>query len=145
MAQDAGVTARAALVAVVDAAKKWQADAVLTNISSLTVDSSGASPVWDYAFFSARSGKFAVVSAKDMKIKLLEVRTGLKNEVAANFMDSDKAMSEARKHGAKGSGPSMGLTNFGWAVNGGFSPGDVSVWVHARTGAFLKKEVIPQY
>lgn len=141
----AGAKARAALEQAMEAAKQWQADAVLTNVSSMTVNPDGTAGTWFYSFYSPKKTKYMNVTASGRQVETLEVMKGLTDPLALDFIDSDVAMQEAKKYGIKGESPSMGLTRKGWAVNGGFDPGNISVWLNAKTGAFLRKEVIPKY
>lgn len=140
-----GTKARAALEQAIAAAKQWQADAILTNVSSLTVNEDGTANTWFYAFHSPKTKKYMNVTAVGRKIETLEVIRGLTDPLALDFIDSDLAMQEAKKNGIKGNSPSMGLVKRGWAVNGGFESGDVSVWLNPKTGAFLRKDTIPKY
>ena len=75
----------------------------------------------------------------------LEVQKGLTDPVGSDFIDSEKAMQEAKANACKGRMPSMALNFMGnikqptafWTVTGGFASGDVSVILDAKTGKLL--------
>ena len=138
----AGVTARAALADAIEAAKKWKPDAVLTNVTSITVGPDGKGTTWFYGFYSARTNAFLNVTAKGRMIETLEVGTGQKDSLPAEFMDSDAIMDAAIKAGLKGTSPRMGLTRAAWIVNGGTDKGDVGVWLNPRTGNVIKRQAV---
>ena len=138
----AGSTARAALADAMEAAKKWKPDAVLTNVTSITVGLDGKGTTWFYGFYSPRTGAFLNVTAKGRTIDLLEVGTGQKDPLPTDFLDSDKIMEEATKLGLQGTEPRMGLTRSAWIVNGGTDKGDVGVWLHPRTAKLIKRQAV---
>jgi hypothetical protein len=145
----AGITARAGLTPAAAAAKKWRPDAALTNVSSLTVNATGSAKSWMYTFYAPRTKKsLNVTVAPGSPLDTLEVPNTSMVPIGDTFVDSDRAMQEAKKHGLKGNSPSMGLVVMGftgapvWAVNGGFSEGDVSVMLEGKTGAFIRTEVV---
>ena len=73
---------------------------------------------------------------------------GSTKPIGDEFVDSDKAMELAKKSGLKGENPMMGLNVLGtgstayWTVTGGYTTGDVSVVLEAKTGKLLRSEVI---
>ncbi len=143
-----GTTARALLPQAVEKAKAWNKDAVLTNLSTLTVNTDGTSDSWTYAFFSPSSKKFLSVTQNGSELKVIKIPFGLKKPIGGKFIDSHQAITEAKKNGLKGNSLSMGLAVFGtkesvWAVNGGHDSGDVSILIDATTGKFLRKNVLP--
>ncbi len=146
----AGRTARAALPQAAAAAKGWQADAVLTSVSTLTAGADGTATSWLYSYYSAKVKKWVIVTAAGEKLDSLEVEQGLTGPVSGDFIDSDKAMQIAQQNGLKGNSPSLGLNVFGsgktasvaWAVNGGFEKGDISVMLDAKTGKFISRTVV---
>src|SRR3990172_9046977 len=95
----AGTKARAALEQAIAAAKQWQPDAILTNVSSLTVSDDGTAYTWFYAFYSPKTGKYMNVTAKGRQTDTLKVLKGLNDPVAPDFVDSDLAMEAAKKYG----------------------------------------------
>lgn len=148
-----GATARAALGKSTELAKKWKADAVLTSISSLQVQPDGTAKSWLYMFYSPGSKKYNIVTVKGASLEDLEVNSGMNLPIVGEFLDSDKAVAEAKKNGLKGSSISVGLNMGGvgkdarlyWSVNGGFEKGDVSVTLDGKTGKFVKKDVMPGF
>lgn len=150
----AGSRAKEALKEATAAAKKWKSDSFLVSISSLTVKGDGSASSWLHTFYSPSTKKSLIITAKGKALDELEVdRSMLTLPVGEGFLDSDKAMSEAKKHGLKGKDPSMGLNIMGagptatpcWSVNGGFEKGDVSVMLNGVSGAFIRKEVMPGF
>jgi len=149
----AGTTAKAALGKATGLAKKWKADAELTSISSLEVQSDGTAKTWLYMFYSPASKKYSIVTAKASSLEDLEVNSGMSLPIVGEFLDSDKAVAEAKKNGLKGNSISVGLNMGGigkdarlyWSVNGGFEKGDVSVTLDGKTGKFVKKDVMPGF
>jgi hypothetical protein len=144
-------TAKSGLGKTITIAKKWKADAILTGISSLDVNSDGTAAWWIHGFLSPSTKKHLMVTVKADRIDTTETNKGFSNPIGDNFLDSDKAMQEAKKNGLKGKNPSMGLNVLGtgknaglyWTVTGGFEKGDVSVTLDGRTGKLIRKEVIP--
>ena len=147
----AGPTAKAALVAAAADAGKWQPDAALTTVSTMSVMPDGTTDTWMYAFYSPKTKKFLTVTVKGGKSESLEVRQGSTDPVGSDFIDSDKAMQEAKANGLKGKTPSMALNFMGnikqpmafWTVTGGFASGDVSVILEAKTGKLFMRNPIP--
>lgn len=144
-------TAKDGLVQAKQAAKKWQADAVLVNISTYTGNMDGTAGKWAYMFYSSKAKKgYDVMMGKGKIIELLEVRGHIKTPVGNKFIDSSQAMAEAKKNGLKVKGkPSMLLHIMGkagknsgvyWAVSGGFTPGEMRIVIDARTGKFFSRQ-----
>ncbi|HXH73249.1 MAG TPA: hypothetical protein VNI58_10585 [Mariprofundaceae bacterium] len=139
-----GLTARSALPQVIAAGKQWQGDAVLVSLSSISVHADGTADEWKYAFYSPGADKRCVITANGSNVKLMEVRLGYSTKDLGDFIDSDQAMQEAKKHGLKGNEPNMSVNYQGsgpseatyWIINGGYATGDVSVFLDARTGKF---------
>jgi hypothetical protein len=138
----AGNTARAALADAVTAAKEWKPDAILTNVTSITVGPDGKGMTWFYGFYSPRANAFLNITAKGRMIDTLEVGTGQKDRLPTEFLDSDVIMDAAIKLGMKGASPRMGLTSSAWIVNGGSEKGDVGVWLNPRTGQLIKRQAV---
>jgi len=145
-AENAG-SAKAALAQATARAKQWQADAVLTNLSTLGANPDGTATTWNYLFYSPKAEKWYTVTAKGGKLETLEASMGLTDSVG-EFIDSDQAMQEAKKNGLKGKDkPIMGLAWMGstkdgaayWTVGGGFGPGEVGVVLDAKTGKFFTR------
>lgn len=141
-ASAAGSSARAALDRVLEAAKQWNADAVLTTVSSSTVDGEGKSPTWLYGFHSPKTGKYLLVTAKGRTIDTLELSTGQTGAVPPDFLDSDQAVAEALRYGLKSDTIRMRLSRTEWLVNGGDQKGALTVWLHPRTGKLIKRQTV---
>lgn len=79
-----------------------------------------------------------------------EVRLGYNTDPLGEFIDSDEAMEVAKKNGLKGGEPSMSVgrpagTKAGstyWIVTGGWTNGDVSISLDAKTGTVTKHKVM---
>jgi hypothetical protein len=148
MATAADLTAQAARPQAVAAARKWRPDAMLTHVSSITVNADGSAKSCLYTFYASRSKKSLIVTAAGTTLETLEVPNTSVQPIGEGFLDSNQAMREAKKHDLKGSSPSMGLVVMGftgaptWSVNGGFAEGDVSVILDGKTGKFIRRQVI---
>ncbi len=145
-----GKTAKASFSQAQASAKSWQADVVLTQISAGDVSGDGTSGEWTYSFYSPKSKKWFTVTAEEEDIDGVEVGFGRTGGVDVQFIDSDKAMEEAKKHGLKGSTPGMSLSvyEFGekvgsfWMVTGGYEKGNTSIILDAKTGELFTRKVI---
>jgi hypothetical protein len=149
-------TARSALQEATSVAQKWQPDAVLTGVSGLQATPDGKARKWGYMFYSPGTNKaFSVDFAGTKRVDQMEVRPHMRDAVAAQFVDSDKAFAVARENGVdtKGKPYILSLLVMGqptrspaavWTVGGGFTPGAVAVVVDARTGKFLFKQELPK-
>jgi len=145
----AAITARAGLPQAVAAAKKWRPDAALTNVSSLTVNADGGAKWWMYTFYAPKTKKsLNVTVAPGSPLDTLEVPNTSIVPIGDAFVDSDRALLEAKKHDLKGKDLSMGLVVMGftgsavWAINDTDADGIVSVILDGKTGAFIRREVI---
>ena len=146
----AGKTARAALTEVLAAAKKWQADALMVGLSSVTVKPDGTADDWKFSFYSPKAQKRSVVTADSSGVHVREVNLGYGTQAIGEFIDSDRAMQEAKKNGLKGNEPNMAVKFQGagsaavatWIVNGGTTKGDISVFLDARTGRFIGRSTM---
>jgi hypothetical protein len=115
-AHAAGATAKGGLKVAVDAAQKWQADAVLTGVSAMQVGADGKAAKWDYMFYSPKAKKAYSVVVKNNKVAgTLEVNPHIKDGVG-EFVDSDKAIEESKKNGLKGKPDVMSLIVMGQAT-----------------------------
>lgn len=145
-------TARAALNEVQAAGKKWQSDAVLTHVSTLTAKSDGKATQWLYTFYSPKAKKSAIITARDMKVEVDEVgRNTSVDPLASDFLDSDKVVDAAAKAGLPlGSGDiGLGLTTFGqatgkprvyWTVSVITDTAMSSVTLDPKNGALIKRD-----
>jgi hypothetical protein len=138
----AGYAARASLPDATTEAKKWQADAILTSVSSLTVGLDGKATSWFYGFYSARARKFLNVTAKGRAIETLELPTGQTAAVNADFLDSDKVMEAAVTAGLKGDSPRMQLTRTAWLVSGGSNKGDVIIFLNPLSAKLIRRQTV---
>lgn len=148
----AASTARTALGEVMAQAKKWQPDAVLTHVSTLTAKADGKSRSWLYTVHSPKAKKSAIVTTRDLKAELEEVgRNTSIDPLAADFLDSDKVVDAARKAGLKVGTDDigLGLTTFGqatgkprvyWAVSVMSADSMSSVTLDAKDGALVKRD-----
>ena len=148
----ANATAKSALKNVEAAAKKWQADAVLTHISTLNAKPDGKAASWLYTYYSPKVKKSAIVTASGNKVETDEVlhNTSI-DPLSEGFLDSDKVMAAAAKADpAMGNADAaLGLTTFGkatgkprvcWAVTVTTEAGFSSVTLDANNGALIKKD-----
>jgi hypothetical protein len=138
----AGNLARAALDDATAAAKQWKPDAILTSVSSNTVDIDGKGVAWFYSFYSLKANSYLAVTSKGRSIDTMQIGTGQTDSVPADFLDSDKAMAEAVKAGLKGDAMRMQLTRAQWVINSGDKKGDLSVWLNPRTGRLIKRQAV---
>ena len=113
----ADATAKAALKEVMTLGQKWQGDAVLTHVSTLEAKADGKARAWLYTLYSPKSKKSAIVTARDTRAEIEpDVRTTSVDPLG-DFIDSDKALDAARKHGLQaGASIGMGLTMMGKAA-----------------------------
>lgn len=146
-----GFTAKSSLPTTVSLAKKWVSDAVLSSISSLEVNDDGSAKWWIHSFYSPSTKRHLSITVKPGRVDTTEVRTGFTKPIGGDFLDSDEAMAEAKKNGLKGNDHSMGVNVLGtgptvyWTVTGGFEKGDVSVTLDAKSGKFIRKDIIPGF
>ena len=147
----ANATAKSALDAVQAAGKKWQADAVLTHVSTLNAKSDGKAGAWLYTYYSPKAKKSAVITASGAKIEIDEVMNTSVDPLTTDFLDSDKVMEAAAKAGLKlgTSEIGVGLTTFGkatgkprvcWAVTVMAEGLMSSVTLDSKTGALIKRD-----
>jgi hypothetical protein len=146
-----GTTALAALAGASTGAKRWQPDAVLTSASTLKANPDGTAEAWSFLFYSPKTKKAYSVDVRAGQLHTLEVNSHL-SEPVGEFIDSDRAMQEAKKNGLKGAGPlTMALMRMGqstkepgafWTVGAGFSRGDVSVVLVSRTGGLVTRHAV---
>ncbi|GEM_PF-1986178 len=147
----AASTAKAALKEVTAAAQKWQSDAVVTHVSTLSAKADGKSSSWLYTVYSPKAKKSAIVTARDTKVEIEpDVRTTSVDSIG-EFIDSDKALESARKHGLKANDSiAMGLTLMGkattqpkvlWSIN---VMGDtILTWsIDSKDGSLLNKNEV---
>jgi hypothetical protein len=96
----AASTAKAALKEVIAAGQKWQPDAVVTHVSTLSGQPDGKASSWIYTVYSPKAKKSATVTTKDMKVvEVLEVLRNTSVDPIGDFIDSDQATAAATKAG----------------------------------------------
>jgi hypothetical protein len=137
-----GTKAHAMLDEAVAAGKKWQPDAILTSISTFSADMQGGASNWFYGFYSPKKDTYLNVTAKGFSLEPLQATTGKKQALPADFLDSDQVMAAAVKLGIKGTSPTMGLSGNTWIVMGGTETGNTGVFLNARTGTLIKRQVV---
>jgi hypothetical protein len=149
-------TAKAGLSPSNAAAQKWQADAVLTHVSTLAGRTDGKADSWLYTYYSPKAKKSAIVTAQGGKVELEEVlRNTSVDPIAADFLDSDKALDAAAKAGlsidkaAKDvmlgltvGGQAVGKPQLFWAVTLNTPTGFTSVTLNGKDGALIKRDEI---
>jgi hypothetical protein len=99
----AAATAKAAIKEATAAAQKWQADAVLTHVSTLRGGGDGKAVDWLYTFYSPKAKKSAIVTTKDKAVTdvAADVRNTSTDPLGTEFVDSDQAAEAAAKAGLK--------------------------------------------
>ncbi len=146
-------TAKAALKEVTAASKAWQADAVLTHVSTLSAQPDGTARSWLYTAYSPKAKKSAIITARDTKVEVDEVlRNTSIDPLADDWMDSDKTLDAARKATlalpARDIG--LGLTTFGagplkrvfWTVTVMTDAAITSVMLDPKTGALVRRDEV---
>lgn len=147
----ANSTAGASVKQATAAGQKWQADAVLTHVSTLVAKPDGKARSWLYTFYSPKARKSAIVTARGDKVEIEpDVRNTSTDPIGTEFLDSDRAIETARKHGLKTEGDTaMGLTTGGqatgkarlfWAVTVMRDDGFSAVTLDGRDGALIKRD-----
>ena len=143
----AGKTAKGILPQATAVAKKWNADAVLTAASALDAKPDGTAPAWSLSFYSAKAKKSYIVNNRDGRSAGLEV-LAYGTDPVGEFIDSDKAMTSAKKNGMKAKKQvPMAVRVLGsgkeahsyWTVGTALGPGEVAVVIDAKTGALFTK------
>lgn len=150
----AASTAKAALKEVLAESKKWQADAVLTHVATLTGKADGTARSWLYTVYSPKAKKSAIITARDTKLETDEVdRNTSMLPLAEDFLGSDKVAEAARKAGLKldTDGIGFGLTTFGqatgkpsvyWTVTIMSDEAMSSVTLGAKDGALIRRDEV---
>jgi len=151
----AASTAREALKEATAAAQKWQADAVLTHVSTLRGQGDGKAVDWLYSFYSPKAKKSAIVTAKDKAVTdvTADVRNTSVDPLGPDFIDSDKAAEAAIKAGlnidkkTKGLGyglvvgnQAVGKPQLFWSVTVMNDNGFSAVTLNGKDGAFIKRD-----
>lgn len=152
----AASTARVALPEATAAAQMWPGDAALTHVSTLVGRGDGRADQWLYTFYSARTKKSALVTARDRRIEIdVDVLNTSTTPLAADFLDSDKVAEAALKAGLKypknarelGLAISVGLAGTGrptliWSVVVPRENGFSTAILAGRDGALIKLDEV---
>lgn len=149
----AGVeTAKAGLGQAQASAVKWQADAVLVQIITVSGNMDGTAEKWSFLFHSPQANKSYKVDVKDSKIdQTTEVSPSFTDAVAGDIIDSVQAMAEAKKKGLKGKRRAMmtlhvmlqGTKSQGpyWNIVSDQAEGR-STLINAKTGKFFRHQAL---
>ena len=151
----AAATAKEAVKEATSAAQKWQADAVLTLVSTLRGQADGKAADWLYTFYSPKAKKSAIVTTKDKAVTdvTADVRNTSTDPLGAESADSDKAVEAAVKSGLKlgkgGKGvaialyvgnQAVGKRQLFWSVSVMDDDGMVSVLLDGASAAFIRRD-----
>lgn len=151
----AAATAKGAIKEAAAAAQKWQADAVLTHVSTLRGQADGKAVDWLYTFYSPKAKTSAIVATKDKVVTdvTADVRNTSTNPLGAEFADSDRAMEAAIKAGLKigKAGKAVGVALYVgnqavgkpqlfWAVSVMNDEGMVSFLLDGASAAFIRRD-----
>ena len=145
-----GTTAKAGFLQAQESARKWQADAVLVQIITVSGTMEGTAEKWSYLFHSPQANKSYKVEVKDSKIdQAIEVSSNFTDAVDGDFIDSAQAMAEAKKKGLKGRHRAMmtlhvmlqGTKSEGpyWNIVSDQAEGR-STLINAKTGKFFRHQ-----
>ncbi|MDR4484956.1 MAG: hypothetical protein R3B95_17415 [Nitrospirales bacterium] len=145
-----GTTAKAGFSQAQESARKWQADAVLVQIITVSGNMEGTAEKWSYLFHSPQANKSYKVEVKDSKSdQALELSPSFTDAVAGDFIDSVQAMAEAKKKGLKGRHRAMmtlhvmlqGTKSEGpyWNIVSDQAEGR-STLINAKTGKFFRHQ-----
>ena len=145
-----GMTAKAGFSQAQESARKWQADAVLVQIITLSGTMEGTAEKWSFLFHSPQANKSYKVDVKDSKVdQTLEVSPSFTDAVDGDFIDSIQAMAEAKKKGLKGRHRAMmtlhvilqGTKSEGphWNIVSDQAEGR-STLINAKTGKFFRHQ-----
>jgi len=145
---------KTALETVTAEARKWQADAVLTHVSTLQGQGDGRAAQWLYTFYSPATKKSAIVTARDKAVTdvSVDVRNTSTDPLGSEFADSEKAAEAARVAGLKIDKASRGL-GYGlvvgnqavgrpqlfWSVTLMSDDSMVSVLLDGKSAAFIRR------
>jgi hypothetical protein len=147
-----GETAKAGLAQAQESAIKWQADASLVQITTVSGSMEGTAKKWSFLFHSPQSKNSFKVDVKDSKIdQTLEVSSSFTDVVDGDFIDSAQAMAEAKKKGLKGKSRAMmtlhvmlqGTKSQGpyWNIVSDQAEGR-STLINAKTGKFFRHQAL---
>ncbi len=143
-------TAKSGLAQAQESARKWQADAALVQIITVSGNMEGSAEKWGFLFHSPQAKKGYKVDVKDSKIdQTLEVSSSFTDSVDGDFIDSPQAMAEGKKKGLKGKSRAMmtlhimlqGTKSQGayWNIVSDMAEGR-STLINAKTGKFFRHQ-----
>jgi len=126
-------------------AKKWQADAILTQVQGTAVGADGKLIFWTFGSYSPAKKACAIVYAKDKGASVEPTRDTQceKVELKMITIDSDAAMATARAAGITKPKSNMVATvekgKAVWTIleAGGMKAGDLVVTIDATTGTVI--------
>ncbi|MCW5784042.1 MAG: hypothetical protein KIT39_12085 [Nitrospirales bacterium] len=147
-----GETAKTGLGQAQASAVKWQADAVLVQIITVSGNMDGTAEKWSFLFHSPQAKKSYKVDVKNSKInQTLEVSPSFTDAVDGDLIDSAQAMAEAKKKGLKGKSRAMmtlhvmlqGTKSEGpyWNIVSDQAEGR-STLIKAETGKFFRHQAL---
>ena len=137
--------AKAKVSQAIAVAKKWKADAILIQIAGSNIGEDGMYVLWDYGFYSPAAKNCLVVNVANTTTQEESGGAMCESLELTEFMDSDQAMTIARKSGITKPKASMvaSATSRGaiWTImdEGGMKPGNVMLDIDAKTGVVLNK------
>lgn len=140
-----GKTAKADAGAAIAVARQWRADAVLTGIATFAANADGTASQWTYQFHSHAANQGLSVAWQGGK-PVSQVMSADATMPLGEFIDSDRAIAAAAKHGLRSKGKvPMTLRALGggaseavyWTIGTAFHSGDVAVVLAAQDGALI--------
>ena len=152
MASAAETTAKTGFSQARESASKWQADAALVQIITVSGNMEGTAEKWSYLFHSPQAKKGYKVDVKDSRIDhKLEVSSSFTDAVDADFIDSLQAMAEGKKKRLKGKNRAMmtlhimlqGTKSQGayWNIVSDQADGRGTL-INAKTGKFFRHQAL---
>lgn len=149
-AMAAGAGAKAGLAQAQAQSLAWKPDAILVQVMTLSGNADGTAEKWAYLFHSPQSKRGYRVDVKNGKVdRTLETSAGLRDRLDAEFIDSMKAVAEAKANGLQVKTPSMMTLHTMytrtkregpyWSVFGSVEDTKATI-IDGRTGKFVRKE-----
>jgi hypothetical protein len=146
-------TAKTAIGEAAATAQNWQADAVLTHVSTLQGRADGKADHWLYTFHSPKAKESAIVTARDRKTEIdAGVRNTSTDALGADFVDSDKVIEATVKAGLKVDkaarnvmyglvvgNQAVGKPQLFWSVTIMSGDGMSSLTLNGKDGAFIRR------
>ncbi|MEO8325601.1 MAG: hypothetical protein ABI618_07110 [Nitrospirota bacterium] len=145
-------TAKTGFSQAQESAIKWQADATLVQIITVSGTMEGTAEKWSFLFHSLQAKKGYKVDVKDGKVaQTLDVSSSFTDAVDGDFIDSAQAITEAKKKGLKGKSRAMmtlhimlqGTKSQGayWNIVSDQAEGR-STLINAKTGKFFRHQAL---